>query len=408
MKNTLLQLRTLILGGLLLASGAHWVQAQSSSEYASGQLPWFAMHNNTLVVQTGNKAKPLTKDVTLPNGTRVEYATQSVVLTDGKRVPMQEGDMLSLNGEFIRNQTAAPVAKAIASAPATAPASIPAPAPAEAPKPAPAAPPTFAYRPAAPVNGKLRGVVELGASGFNLFIIRMDEKRNWKLEKSEFGNSLVLENMATEADISKGLKAYIGQMLDYGVAGRDIHFVVSSGAAMGEGTQKIIKGLQAMKYVVTPVTPKREGELGLLAAMPAGYAGRAFVVDMGSGNTKIAWQDKGQPRVLDSYGAKYYEMNVDAATAAADVQAKAAQVPAQLRQTCFIIGGVPYELAKAGRQGKEPYTVLRAPEAYPEPAAAKAKAGLNIYQAVAAATGCREFVFGYDANFTIGYLLALP
>ncbi|MBD2722472.1 DUF6799 domain-containing protein [Hymenobacter armeniacus] len=407
MKNTLLHLRTFLVGALLLASGPRWVQAQSSSEYSNSQLPWFAMHNNTLVVQTGNKAKPLTKDVTLPNGTRVEYATQSVVLTDGKRVPMQEGDMLSLNGEFIRNQPAPPAAKAVASAPA-APAPALASVPAEAPKPALAAPPTFTYRPAAPVGGKLRGVVELGASGFNLFIIRMDEKRNWKLEKSEFGNSLVLENMATEADISKGLKAYIGQMLDYGVAGRDIHFVVSSGAAMGEGTQKIIKGLQAMKYVVTPVTPKREGELGLLAAMPAGYADRAFVVDMGSGNTKIAWQDKGQTRVVDTYGAKYYEMNVDAAAAADDVKAKAGQVPAKLRQTCFIIGGVPYELAKAGRQGKEPYTVLRAPEAYPEPAAAKAKAGLNIYQAVAAATGCQEFVFGYDANFTIGYLLALP
>ncbi|MBJ6109768.1 hypothetical protein JAO73_12140 [Hymenobacter sp. BT523] len=405
MKNTLLQFRTFLVGALLLASSPRWVQAQSSSEYSNGQLPWFAMHNNTLVVQTGNKAKPLTKDVTLPNGTRVEYATQSVVLTDGKRVPMQEGDMLSLNGEFIRNQPVALAAKAVASAPA---ALARAPAPAEAPLPAPAAPPTFTYHPAAPVNGKLRGVVELGASGFNLFIIRMDEQRNWKLEKSEFGNSLVLENMATEADISKGLKSYIGQMLDFGVAGRDIHFVVSSGAAMGEGTQKIIRGLQSMKYVVTPVTPEREGELGLLAAMPAGYADRAFVVDMGSGNTKIAWQDKGQTRVLDSYGAKYYEMNVDAATAAAEVKAKAGQVPATLRQTCFIIGGVPYELAKAGRQGKEPYTVLRAPEAYPEPAAAKAKAGLNIYQAVAAATGCREFVFGYDANFTIGYLLALP
>jgi hypothetical protein len=52
--------------------------------------------------------------------------------------------------------------------------------------------------------------------------------------------------------------------------------------------------------------------------------------------------------------------------------------------------------------------VLKAPDAYPQLTGAKTKAGLNIYQAVAAATGCQQFVFGYDANFTIGYLLALP
>ena len=32
----------------------------------------------------------------------------------------------------------------------------------------------FAYTPPAPVNGKLKGVVELGATGFNSFIIRVD------------------------------------------------------------------------------------------------------------------------------------------------------------------------------------------------------------------------------------------
>jgi hypothetical protein len=48
----------------------------------------------------------------------------------------------------------------------------------------------FAYTPPAPVDGKLRGVVELGASGFNSFIIKVDKEKRWNLEKSEFGNSL--------------------------------------------------------------------------------------------------------------------------------------------------------------------------------------------------------------------------
>lgn len=383
----------------MLLAGTQQLSAQTTP---SGYIPWFSVQNHTMVVVTGSKTKPLGKDVTLPNGTRIEYRTQSILLTSGKRVPMQEGDLLSLNGEFVQKKSA-PAEVAAQPAPVVTPAPAVAPAPVASPAPA-----AFTYRPEAPVNGTLRGVVELGASGFNLFIIRMDAKRNWKLEKSEFGNSLVMENMATEADIRNGLKAYIGQMLDFGVAGRDIHFVVSSGAALSAGTRSIVKSLESLKYVVTTVTPEREGALGLKAALLPAFADKAFVLDMGSANSKIAWLDKGQAKVVDTYGSKYFEKGTDPAAVAAEVQAKAAQIPAALRGTCFIIGGVPYELAKAVRQGQEPYTVLRAPDAYPQLTGAKTKAGLNIYQAVAAATGCQQFVFGYDTNFTIGYLLSLP
>ncbi len=385
-------------------------QNRPKADQSGGYIPWFTVQNNALVVQTGSKTKPLDKDVTLPNGTRVEYRTQSVVLTNGTRVSMKEGDMLSLNGEFIQRQKVA--TSEVAAAPASA-RTAPAPvvtttAPAPVPATPASAPLAFTYKPTAPVNGKLKGVVELGASGFNMFIIRMDAQRNWKMEKVEFGNSLVMENMATDDDIRTGLKAYIGKMLDFGVSGRDIHFVVSSGAAMAEVTHRIVKSLESLKYVVNTVTPQKEGVLGLRAALPPPFTDNAFLVDMGSGNTKISWLANGQPKTVDTFGAKYYERNIDDATVAAEVKAKAGLVPANLRSTCFIIGGVPYEMAKAVRQGQEPYTVLKAPDAYTQMTGAKAKSGLNIYRAVAEATGCQQFVFGYDTNFTIGYLLTLP
>jgi hypothetical protein len=270
-----------------------------------------------------------------------------------------------------------------------------------------AAPAAFSYSAPQPVNGKLKGVVELGASGFNSFIVRIDGQKNWKLEKAEFGNSLVMENMASDADVRMGLKSYIGKMLDFGVAGRDIHFVVSSGAIKAEGTQKIIKALKSLNYVVNTVTPEKEGILALRSVLPPSYADKAFVMDIGSGNTKISWLAGGQPKSLETYGAKYYQNNTDDATVAADVKAKAEQVPAGLRQTCFIIGGVPFELAKQVRKGEERYTVLNAPSAY-QLDNAKSKAGLNIYRAAAEATGAQQFVFDWDANFTIGYLLTLP
>lgn len=406
-----------VLAASLLTSAVFPAGAQKrASQAATGALPWFTVVNKLMVVQTGSSTKVLDKNVTLPNGSRVEYQTQSVVLANGTRVRLREGDLLSLNGELIQKSptNAAPPTNVTASiAPAASPVpnvlTAPVTAPVSPPAPTATAPvlPAFSYRSEAPVNGKLRGVVELGASGFNMFIIRVDDKRNWKLEKSEFGNSLVMENMATEEDVRTGLKSYIGKMLDFGVPGRDIHFVVSSGAALAENTHRIVKGLEALKYVVTTVTPEREGALGLRAALPADYATKGFVVDMGSANSKISWYADGQPRVTDTYGSKYYEKNLDDAAVAAVVKAKVAQVPAKLRGTCFIIGGVPYELAKAVRQGQEPYTVLKAPADYPQLSGAKMKSGLNIYRALAEATGCQQFVFGYDTNFTIGYLLSL-
>ncbi|MFM8485015.1 MAG: hypothetical protein ACKOCH_01680, partial [Bacteroidota bacterium] len=83
-----------------------------------------------------------------------------------------------------------------------------------------------------------------------------------------------------------------------------------------------------------------------------------------------------------------------------------AQVPQNLRQTCFIIGGVPFELARQTRKDKERYTVLKAPGDY-KAEGAKQQAGLNIYNAIAETTGCKQFVFDWDANFTIGFLLNL-
>lgn len=265
----------------------------------------------------------------------------------------------------------------------------------------------FTYQPPAPTAGKLKGVVELGASGFNSFIIRVDGQGNWKQEKAEFGNSLVLENMASDEDIRAGLKKYIAGMLDYGVNGRDIHFVVSSGAAKADVTQKIVRNLKALKYLVNPVTPEEEGRLALRSVLPAEYEGRAFVADIGSGNTKISWKEGSRVEALETYGSKYYQNGVDDATVADEVKAKVKQVPQANRQVCFIIGGVPFELAKAVRKGKERYTVLDAPSAY-KLENAKSKAGVNIYKAIADGTGTQQFVFDWDANFTIGFLLNLP
>jgi len=264
-------------------------------------------------------------------------------------------------------------------------------------------PAPFNYSAPAPVGGKLKGVVELGATGFNSFIVKVDGQKNWKLEKAEFGVSLVKEGLATDEDVKSGLRRYISDMVSFGVGARDIHFVVSSGAQKEAIMPKINAALKTMGYVVNVVTPEQEAKLALRSVLPDKYRSSAFVVDIGSGNTKISWLPNG---ALEAPGAKYYQNNLSPSSVFQEVKSKASQVPSNLRQTCFIIGGVPYELAKQTRNGKERFTVLKAPADY-KADGAKQEAGLNIYAAIVDATDCKQFVFDWDANFTIGFLLNL-
>ncbi len=266
---------------------------------------------------------------------------------------------------------------------------------------------SFNYVPTSPVDGKLKGVVELGASGFNSFIVNMDKNKNWELKKAEWGNSMVYDNMATSEDIRAGLKKYITDILDYGVKGKDIHFVVSSGAQKVESTHKIIKELRNMKYFVNTVTPEQEAKYALKSVLPKRFESSAFVVDIGSGNTKLSWlKNDNSIKGLEAYGAKYYTKNISDEKAYKDVYDKAKMVPSDRSSICFIIGGVPYKFAKQVRKNKERYTVLQHSSFYSGDAA-KAKAGKNIYKAIEDATGCKQFVFDWDSNFTIGFLLNL-
>src|SRR4051812_50196148 len=40
---------------------------------------------------------------------------------------------------------------------------------------------TFDYTAEKPVNGALKGVVEVGAAGFNSFVINMDNQKRWEI-----------------------------------------------------------------------------------------------------------------------------------------------------------------------------------------------------------------------------------
>ena len=264
----------------------------------------------------------------------------------------------------------------------------------------------FNYTPEKPENGTLRGVVEVGATGFNSFVINMDNQKRWEIVSKDFGESLAYEGLATTEDIRAGLKKYLAAMFDKGVSKNNMHFVISSGAQKEPKTTTISNELKKMGYVVNNVTATQEGNFGFRATVPPSFADNSFLVDIGSGNTKISWEENGRLQSLELPGAKYYEKGTPDDQVYNEVKAQVSKIPENKRNVGFVLGGVPFSLANQHRNGEERYTVLKASQSY-NASDKRTASGLNIYRAIADATGTDTFVFDWDANFTIGFLLGL-
>jgi hypothetical protein len=91
-------------------------QTTSGASPGAGYIAWFEVLDDVLQVRTGMQGKPLTKDVTLPNDTRLDHKAHTASLPDGKKVVLREGDLVDFNGNV-----------RLAPAPAPPPASVAAP-----------------------------------------------------------------------------------------------------------------------------------------------------------------------------------------------------------------------------------------------------------------------------------------
>ncbi len=258
-----------------------------------------------------------------------------------------------------------------------------------------------------PINGVKLGVIEVGASGFNCFGVRVDKQDNWALEYKEFGESAAYEGFMSAEDVKAGLKKYILSLGEHGVAGRNIHFVVSSGAMKNPKTPMVVKTIKGMGYQVNTVTATEEGQYAFSALISKTYRTDSFTVDIGSGNTKVSWYENGRIKSLEGPGAKYDQIPLTKEEVTSQITALVQQVPASSRQQCFIIGGIPFKLASDSRQGEERFTLLGPPTDYNADGNDKKAAGLVIYKAIFDTSGTDKFIFDWDANFTIGFLLTL-
>ena len=270
--------------------------------------------------------------------------------------------------------------------------------------------PVFKHALQKPINGKLMGVVELGAAGFNSFIINVDEHMNWELKNRAYGVSLIVEGMTNTQLVNQKLRDYVQQINTFGVAKEDIYFVVSSGAAKEEITQLISKELKSIGYDVNIVTATQEGSYALKAVLPEKFNNTSFLVDLGSGNTKIGYYDKDEtPIIIETHGAKYYQKGIEDIDVFKDVKKAIAKIPTKKRTHCFMIGGTPYQLARLIKKEDHIYTVLNSDpkklEEIAENGGKKLQSGLNIYKAIQEQSKVKKIIHVLDGNFTIGFLL---
>lgn len=254
-------------------------------------------------------------------------------------------------------------------------------------------------------GGVLKGVILLGGAGFDSFIISIDSSRNWTLEKAAFGESKVVEGQASHDEIKTGLETYIKSFLDAGVSGEHIHFVVSSTAIKDEEVLQIMPILEETGYQINRISEEEEGRYSYLATMPKGWENEGYVVDMGSGNTKISWMSEGKINTATTYGSKYNLLELTEEEILADVATKIQNVPTALRQKCFLIGGAPYKIAKAFNEYTDRYTVLKDLEEYEFADDQKAQNGVMILRTIQAQTQTSEFIFDWNSNFSIGFLI---
>ncbi len=127
----------------------------------------------------------------------------------------------------------------------------------------------------------------------------MDAQKRWEIVSKDFGESLAYEGLATTDDIRAGLKKYLSAMFDKGVSSNNMHFVISSGAQKEPKTVTISNELKKMGYVVNNVTADQEAKYALRATVPPSFTDNSFLVDIGSGNTKISWDDGGTLKALN-------------------------------------------------------------------------------------------------------------
>jgi hypothetical protein len=267
-------------------------------------------------------------------------------------------------------------------------------------------------------DGKIKAVVVIGSSGFDGFIIKIDKDKNWESKKAYWGKETeIWEGDANSEKIMKGFKKFLRKIAkdgkEFGAKNLDrkVSLIVSSGASKAnEAVSKIISVLKKHKWNTIKIKANEEAKYGFLVAVPKIYINNSFLVDIGSGNTKIAYMEDNKLKTLEGHGSKAYKAGKSLDDVYDNIKTLLEDIPDISRERAFMIGGVPYKLAKGIKKEGEKYTSLLQPSEYKvtdfKPKnKEKMEYGLKIYQGIKDATETEQYIFPWDSNFGIGFLI---
>ena len=264
---------------------------------------------------------------------------------------------------------------------------------------------SFDFKPEPPVNGKLLGIIELGYSGFNSFIVKMDDQDRWSLEKADYSESHVAENEVTFNHVISEIRRFKKDMIEYGVDPYDINLVASSSAIKNKKVSRIASRLRSLNIGMITVNAEQEGTFALFATVPRQMLEHSFMVDIGSGNTKVSWLQDGVPTTLETYGSKYFQQGTNDSVVSKSIKNLIAKVPEENKKMCFMVGKIPFLLATITDHRDGRYTVLEEPTRY-QVTDIQEKSGLVIYEGIYE-PNTMSYVFDWESNFSIGVLMSV-
>lgn len=264
----------------------------------------------------------------------------------------------------------------------------------------------FDYQPSVPIKGQLYAAIELGALGLNYFVAEIDSQNRWALRSSSYGRSNIIFGVDTSIDILTKISDFRNEILRKGVKSTNIHIIASSSAVESDVIEELKAELSKLNLGLEYISAKAEGQYALAATIPKEFLDESFLVDIGSGNTKLSWVENNDTLSIDIHGSKYFLSDVHDTTVFREVRDALLEIPERNRNLCFMLGGMIYEFVKYEIDRSDSrYFVLKSPGDYPSDNE-KLKAANVIYNALYLEP-TYSYIFDSESNFSIGYLLNL-
>ena len=264
----------------------------------------------------------------------------------------------------------------------------------------------FDYQPEKPENGELAAAIEIGSLGLNYFIVNIDAQGRWDLVDSSFGRSNIVNNTNDNGEIASDIVEYISEIRSKGVDRSNIHILASSSAIRIEDISALNEAIKSTGYTIKSISPAEEAKYALIATVPKEFADESFIVDIGSGNSKLSWIEGNDTLSIEIHGSKYFLSGVQDTTVFREVRNALLEIPPKNRNLCFMLGGMIYEFLKEEVESStDRYFILKAPGVYPTNNQ-KLKAGNVIYSALYLEP-TYSYIFDSQSNFTIGYLKSI-